>query len=348
MSLENEYFHLKQELKSEEETLKKFEAIDISDKTDEQIEARNSGIARVKKSIKEIKELIEEVEEELKEFIQNGGEVSQITIDELQESNETDPFEITVHFKIVSNKNENVYIEGYVDINDEEAEDVDWYYWNGSGYNNNQIIWHDGVQITGATWEQENEIAQFESDLVDDNEWITDAILQSNDDENRTHVRENVTLIINEGAKIECEIRELESHEYRGDFVVEVIPKWNGEKIDDFAEYMKEFSEEFDPWNVEDDSTSVEKGHIYFEMSKDYWDDDFRDELMDDVNEEARRIFARILTWRLGVYAKYGEVIEQVLDGDYDDDWLRKLALVTDDNLDAFLRNQGLIDEELE
>ena len=77
--------------------------------------------------------------------------------------------EFNVDFKIISNKNDEVYIEGYVTINDEEAEDVDWYYWNGSGYNNNMIIWHDGVQISGSTFEQENEIEQFRSDLIDDN-----------------------------------------------------------------------------------------------------------------------------------------------------------------------------------
>lgn len=255
-----------------------------------------------------------------------------------------------VDFKIISNKNENVYCEGYVEIPQDECEDeeIEWYFWTGNNYQSQIMIHHDGASMTGLTEKQNDEIDEFKNDYLDDSLWIDMVIMQSNENENRTYVRKNCTLIINEGAKIECEIRELESHEYRGDFVVEVIPKWNGEKIDDFAEYMKEFSEEFDPWNVEDDSTSVEKGHIYFEMSKDYWDNDFRDELMDDVNEEARRIFARILTWRLGVYAKYGEVMEQALDGDYDDDWLRKLALVTDDNLDAFLRNQGLIDEELE
>ena len=34
--------------------------------------------------------------------------------------------EFDVNFKIVSNKNENVYCEGYVTINYDEAEDVDW------------------------------------------------------------------------------------------------------------------------------------------------------------------------------------------------------------------------------
>ncbi|MBQ6220064.1 MAG: hypothetical protein IJH63_10005 [Methanobrevibacter sp.] len=253
--------------------------------------------------------------------------------------------EFDIYFKITSNKNPNMYVEGYVTINDEEATDVDWYYWKGSGYESQRVILHDEVQINGATFEQENEIWEFESDLVDDDEWITNIILQSNDDENRTYVRENLTLLINEGAKMECEIKELPCRE---DYLVEVIPKWNGKTINDFAEYMNEFGEKFDPWDVDDDSSYVEKGHIYFEISKDYWDVDFRDEIIDDVNEEARRIFARILTYRLGIYAKYGDVMEQALDGDYDENWLQKLAFVTDDNLDEFLRDQGLIDEELE
>lgn len=341
MSLENEYYNEKQLLENAQENLAKFEEMDVTEMSREQIEARERGIRMVKEDIKESEEILEEIREELNEFIKNGGEVSEKTKESIGY------FEpIDINFKIVSNKNEQVYVEGYATINDEEAEDVDWYYWNGSGYNNNQIIWHDGVQITGATWEQGNEIAQFESDLVDDNEWITDAILQSNDDENRTYVRKNITLLINDGAKMECEI--IEQPNTSEDYIVEVIPRWNGETITDFAEYMNEFGEEFDPWDVDDGRACVEKGHIYFEMSKDYWDGDFRDELMKDVNEEARRIFARILTWRLGVYAKYGDVMEQALDGDYDEAWLQKLAFVTDDNLDAFLRSEGLIDEELE
>ena len=104
-----------------------------------------------------------------------------------------------VNFKIVSNKNKAIYVEGYVTINDEEAEDVDWYYWTGSQYNSQRCIHHDEVKISGATWEQENEIAQFESDMADDCLFIDDVILQSDDDENGTYVRENVTLIINDG-----------------------------------------------------------------------------------------------------------------------------------------------------
>lgn len=257
--------------------------------------------------------------------------------------------EFDVNFKIISNKNQDIYVEGYVTINDEEAEDVDWYYWNGSGYNNNQIIWHGGVQITGATWEQENEIAQFESDLVDDNEWITDAILQSNDDENRTHVRENVTLIINDGAKMECEIKEPDAFLNMGDYVVELIPQFNGKRID-IASYMAETFEEFDPWQVNDDSSFIEDGHIFFEMSKDYWDKEFKEERIEDVNEEARRIYAMYLTAKLEI-GKYDEILEQSIDTEPDDIDLFNLSQLlgkSDEEIKSFLIEAGYIDEELE
>lgn len=111
---------------------------------------------------------------------------------------ETEFEPMTIDFKIQSNKNPSVYVEGKVDINDEEAEDTDWWYWNGTQYQPNAKIHHDDVLISGATWEQENEIEQFRSDWMDDALWLTDAILQSDEGEEETYVRESITLIINE------------------------------------------------------------------------------------------------------------------------------------------------------
>lgn len=52
--------------------------------------------------------------------------------------------------------------------------------------------------------------------------------------------------------------------------------------------------------------------------------------------------YARQLTRNLGVYAKYGDLMEQALDDSYDNAWLFKLSNVTDDTLDTFLINEGL------
>ena len=71
-----------------------------------------------------------------------------------------------------------------------------------------------------------------------------------------------------------------------------------------------------------------------------------KEELIEDVNEEARRIYARCLTYELGVYAKYGEQIEQSLDDSYDNEWLFKLSQLNDDNLESFLQNEVFIYDE--
>ena len=65
MSLENELKHFKDELKAEEQKLAKFESLDITTMTHEQIEARNRGIKMVKQDIQEIKEIITEIQEEM-------------------------------------------------------------------------------------------------------------------------------------------------------------------------------------------------------------------------------------------------------------------------------------------
>ena len=90
VSLENEYYSFKMELKNEKETLAKLEAIEIIEddnnpfSTEERIKAKERGIKSCKETIAEIEEILAEVNEELIDFINNGGEVSQKTINELK------------------------------------------------------------------------------------------------------------------------------------------------------------------------------------------------------------------------------------------------------------------------
>lgn len=260
-----------------------------------------------------------------------------------EEDNTSSNDSFSVDFKVLWNKNPQVYSEGYINIPAEECEDsdIEWYYYDNQGFTTpHGCIKHDGVDITGATYEQNWEIAQFKDDWMDDSFWIDECICQSDADENRTYVRENCTLIINKGAKMECTIKECPE---RGDYLVEVIPYFNGKKID-IASHMNYTNEEFDPWNNDLGDSVVEHGHIYFEMSKDYWDEEFKEELIEDVNEEARRIYAMTLTYELGIYAKYGEVMEQALDDVYNDEWLFKMSQMvdkSDEELEAFLIEEG-------
>jgi hypothetical protein len=252
--------------------------------------------------------------------------------------------EIYINFKIISNKNENVYTEGYVTINDEDGEDVDWYFWNGNGYQSSPFFQHDEETIKGLTIEQNRDIDTFKEDYSDDALWIDTCIIQSDECENRTYVRENCTLIINEGAKMECIIKEPTD---KGDFVVEVVPVFNGEKID-LTHYMVDTWEIFDPFDMNLPTSCVEDGRIYFEIRKEYFEGDEKDKetVMDEVNEEARRIYARCLTSELGIYAKYGEVMEQALDGTWDNEWLFKMSQIDgDDELEEFMDKEGFVED---
>ena len=98
-----------------------------------------------------------------------------------------------------------------MEIHDDLAEDVDWFYYDAQGCPTPQMfVEHDGVDgFKGATEEQKWEVEQFRMDYGQDAFWIDETILQSHEDENRTYVRENCTLIINDGADRE----EAESHE---------------------------------------------------------------------------------------------------------------------------------------
>ena len=90
MSLENDYYNEKAYLKAEKEKLAKLEATEIKEdennpfSIEERNEAKKRGIKSCKESIKESEEIIDEIKEELIEFIKNGGEVSEITLNELE------------------------------------------------------------------------------------------------------------------------------------------------------------------------------------------------------------------------------------------------------------------------
>ena len=248
-------------------------------------------------------------------------------------------------FKYQLKSNTDVEISGIVYIpENENADDSEFEIeFERAGQTNTSQLFinHHEVGVT-PTYEQNIEIDRLEELFTSDIHFLTN--ISDFADENKTIVGDEFILIINDGAKMECEIREPDAFLNMG-YVVELIPQFNGERID-IASYMTETFEEFDPWNVSDDSSYIENRSIFFEMSKDYWDDDCKEERLADVNEEARRIYARSLTRELGIYAKYGEIMEQSMDDHYEDDWLFKMSQLvnkSDEELDAFLREEGYI-----
>ena len=231
----------------------------------------------------------------------------------------------TIDFKIIYNKNNEVYQTGFVEVPDDIEEECEWFYYNQSGMTQPRMFTHHegiGISQIGATFEQEDEV-----------------IVTSEEDENATYTRGDITIVINEGAKMECEI--IPDIEPSNEYIVEIIPRFNNEKID-LAKYMLNTYEIFDPYN-EYGYCEIKEDKIFFEVSKDYFDDDCRDEQLELINEEARRLYARALTYELRIGAKYGEVLEQALDDSYDNEWLFKMSQVTDETLEQFIEDEGFV-----
>ena len=88
-----------------------------------------------------------------------------------------------IYFKI---ENKNCIEQGYVEIyNDDDDYMPDWYYWkNGQGYVQQEIVEHKREEITGLSYEQICEIEYFK-ELVNNVyvDWIQEFIFMSEEDE---------------------------------------------------------------------------------------------------------------------------------------------------------------------
>ena len=337
VSLENEYFNEKQLLENAQERLNKIESLDVEKMTKEQLEARDRVIKRAKEEIEECEELLEEIKEELVEFINNGGDVSEKTMTELEEVSSISTFEpFDVDFKVVSNKNPNIYVKGYVTINGEEDEDIDWYFYNGQGFiTRYMFIEHEGVDgFKGATEEQKWEVEEFRQNYGKDSFWIDTCIAQSEEYENRTYVRKDVTLIINEGAKMElvCKTNYDPNDFSFGDrnFYALMSFKFNGETIEWDKDLLTELADEIDStYAGEDRYKIIDNQTIEIEIYDGY-DNDLEEyvglsghneesrELIEDHLNDAKNIYKQQLTRNIGVYGiaagiyeeKYGKLNE--------------------------------------
>lgn len=88
-----------------------------------------------------------------------------------------------IYFKI---ENENCIEQGYVEIYDDDADYMsDWYYWeNGQGYVQQEIVEHKREEITGLTDKQYNDIEEFK-ELVNNTyvDWILEFIFMADEGE---------------------------------------------------------------------------------------------------------------------------------------------------------------------
>ena len=87
-----------------------------------------------------------------------------------------------IYFKI---ENKNCAEQGYVEIYNDDDYMPDWYYWkNGQGYVQQEIVEHKKEEITGLTYEQLCEIGYFK-ELVNNVyvDWLQEYIFMCEEDE---------------------------------------------------------------------------------------------------------------------------------------------------------------------
>ena len=87
-----------------------------------------------------------------------------------------------IYFKI---ENKNCIEQGYVEIYNDDLYMPDWYYWkNGQGYVQQEIVDHKREEIEGLTYSQICEIEYFK-ELVNNVyvDWIQEYIFMSEEDE---------------------------------------------------------------------------------------------------------------------------------------------------------------------
>lgn len=242
-----------------------------------------------------------------------------------------------INFKLINKGDSRLYLKGEWDITDYD-EDIDngtWEYEQNNGLMESHIP---------SYWKVDGEnLSEEFSHFIDSIDWAEfREMLLLNADKNKSFDCGDYILHINEGAKMECEIYE---PEYQGEYIVEIIPRFNGEQID-IVGYMNETNDVFNPFN--ENTSFIEDNRIYFEMSKSYWDNDAeeRNDLMTAINDESRRLYSQSLSKELGIYAKYGETTEQLFESDYSDEWLYKVVQHlndSDEELHEFLKEEGLI-----
>lgn len=176
-------------------------------------------------------------------------------------------------------------------------------------------------------------------------------------EENVTIEREGYTLHINEGAKMEVEITSIwDLNEYEWGANDSLYPYWakcifkfNNENLakiignQQIIEMMEEMQSLYDFENG-----YLQKGAIFMEMPKDIYeddesfvDDDIKEEIIEEYLDIAREYLAKHLTEKNQIGEKFGDMLEQALDQDTDEEWLYKFLSVDKDNLKEFFINEG-------
>lgn len=251
----------------------------------------------------------------------------------------------TIEFQITYAKNENVYENGYCEIPDDLDEEVEYFFYNQSGLTQpRRFIHHDeiGLNRIGATDEQMSEVDNFKLELAEFVDFIAEAIELAEEDDNRTYFKGDLIITINEGAKFTVLFEDYNNPEWDSQYYMAATVMFNNQRVVLDEDVFFEDPYTYEDYNVGSD-VIYENGAYVVEIPKSYWEDDksgiTKEEIINNYTEAFRDAYAQTISKNLGVWSKYGENVEQL----FEDCDINEIALVNDDNLEAFLKWEGIL-----
>lgn len=248
----------------------------------------------------------------------------------------------TINFKIISNKNENIYQEGYVEVPEDVEEMPEWFYYDQNGFAiPRAFTHHDEIGLTqiGATDEQASDIEEFNRVIMDEIDFINDAILTADEDENRTYVRNDITIIVNDGAKFEVEICKYDPVDFYTNYSTALEigrqyfmtfkPKYNGESVVNIIEEYLEYGILEDPYTYDiittktpkmnQEQADFNKDSIAMEVPKSCfeWEDDYEEDMVEEILSEYKdsleSAYRKALVRRIGIFGIASSMYEEKL-----------------------------------
>lgn len=247
----------------------------------------------------------------------------------------------TINFKIILNENPQVYQHGFVEVPEDVEESAEWTYLKGNGVESfGFFVCHDGIEITGITHEQENEVERFR-ELVQFQEcdYIDEVILTADEDENETYIHNGITVIVGEGAEFEVEICKYNPLDFYNDcstafeigrqYFMTFKPKYNGESVVNLIKQYLDYGILENPYTFDtitanspkmnEEKADFNKDSIAMEVPKICfdWEDDYEGDMVDDILSEFKdaleSAYRKALVHHIGVAGIASNIYEEKL-----------------------------------
>ena len=250
-------------------------------------------ISEEKMSLKEVREYLLDAQADTESVWESSEE---------DEVSSLDDEEVIVEFEVISKKDSNISIKGYMDVEDADDESPLYFY--------DQRGFEYGSYVPSNPFNEETNFEEYDEYEHISSEFQSDVLfiqyLVDFADDDKLVDRGDYLLKINDGAYFFMEIEEYD--DINKDYYVRVIPKFNGELIELNKEVFFEDPYTYEETKVED--IIYDNGYIV-EFPKSYFEGNDIESIIEDYKDAFEKAFVQSKSLDLGIFAKYGENVEQ-------------------------------------